>query len=302
MTTIRRTAVATIALSAVLGLSACNNETAATSPSSGGSTNSTDSGSAGQRGATTGGSESTPDAPATSDDAGEGGSTSSDSATDDGAEAQDTPKAPATTGSVKDSNAIPVERAGLPDGPVTDLDVKLLGGYAISNDYGQFYAVLDVTSTEPGLIKLQYVMLDKSGKPLKTVDDSINVAGTSHELKVTRAGGSLPTAENGKVAKVRLKVVENDANSFATVTQIKPNSLKIGHDSSTNTPIVSGQYRTKGKASVISMNAVCADDKGVVRAANSPVDKIKAPNWTPFTVKFLSAKQDFKPTSCFVGS
>ena len=111
-----------------------------------------------------------------------------------------------------------------------------------------------------------------------------------------------PNSALRKVAKVRLKVVENNANSFATVTQIKPKSVKIGHDSSTNTPTVSGEYRTSGKGSVISMNAVCADKNGVVRTDSSPVPKIKAPSWTPFTVKMLSAERDYNPTTCFVGS
>ncbi len=289
MIPIRRVAMGAVVLTAALGLSACNDETV-TSPPSGEATSSPSAPDA-QHSAPEDGGDTTTDqseAPApTENSQGDDDSSSDESA---------------TKGTIKDKNAIPVQRAGLPEGPVTDIGVKLLGGYPSSDEYGKFYAVLDVTSSEPGLIKLQYVMLDDSGKELKTVDDSIAVSGTAHELKVTRASGELPTADKGKVAKVRLKVVENKANSFATVTQIKPKSVKIGHDSSTNTPTVSGEYRTSGKGSVISMNAVCADKDGVVRTDSSPVPKIKAPSWTPFTVKLLTVERGYNPTTCFVGS
>lgn len=193
-------------------------------------------------------------------------------------------------------------QATIPAGPVTAIKVKLLGGYDKGTDFGEFYAALDVTSTAPGLLSLQHVLLDASGKTLKTVDDSINVAGTANELKVTRASGSLPPASQGKVAKVRLVVKENSQNQFATVTQIEGGAVKIRRDASINSATASGRYRTIGKASVISMKAICVDAAGVVQTADSPLDNITAPSWTPFTVKFLSAKPGFTPKSCYVGS
>lgn len=303
MIPIRRTAVATLALGAVLGLSACNNETVVDgAPTASGSSQES-----------TAAEQPTPD-DTTGSDTGAGDSTESNSAESDTTDSTTTdsesdgtsgeneaaPQGPATKGDLKDKNAIPVQRTGLPDGPVTDIDVKLLGGYPTSDDYGEFYAVLDVTSTERGLVELQYVMLDKAGNPLKTVKDSIAVGGTDHEMKVTRAAGELP--DLGKVEKVQLKVVSNRSNSYATVTQIKQNSLKIGTNSSTKTPTVSGKYRTVGKSSVTSMNVICVDDQGVVRTDNSPLDEIKAPSWTPFTVDMLSVDRGYQPTSCFVGS
>lgn len=278
MSSIRRTIGTAVAFAAVLGLTACNDSDTAVS---GGGSNST---------------SSSPAAPSSSSS-----STASPSAVDS-APGTSAPGGPATKGSVKDKTAIPTDVITIPAGPVTAIAVKLLGGYDNGNDFGEFYTALDVTSTTPGLMSIQYVLLDASGKTLKTVDDSINVAGTAHELKVTRALGSLPPASQGKVAKVRLVVKENSANRYATVTQIEGGAVQIGRDASTDSAIVSGRYRTIGKASVISMKAICVDAAGMVQTADSPLDKITAPSWTPFTVTFLSAKQGFTPKSCYVGS
>lgn len=283
MTSIRRTACSAIACAAALGLTACNDSDIAVSSAS--SSSSTSSSSA---------------APSTSSSSSTSPSTSSSSAA--AAPGTSDSGKPATKGSVKDKTAIPTEQISIPAGPVTAITVKLLGGYVNGNDFGEFYTALDVTSTTPGLLSIQYVMLDASGKALKTVDDSISVAGTAHELKVTRALGSLPPASQGKVAKVRLVVKENSKNEFATVTQIEGGAVQIGRNASTDSATVSGRYRTIGKASVISMKAICVDAAGVVQTADSPVDKISAPQWTPFTVNFFSAKPGFTPKSCYVGS
>lgn len=274
MTSIRRVAGSAVVLTALLGLTACNDEdpvapSAKASTPSASSTSSTDS-----------------SAPSTSP------STSAPA-----------PAKPAAKGSVKDKTAIAAEQAALPAGPVTSIDVKLLGGYS-SNDsgYGEFYAVLDVTSNKPGLTYLKYEMLDSSGKVLGNVETSIAVGGQGRELKITRAPGKLPPASAGTVSKVRLVVTKNSPNEFATVTQVEQSSLRIGQDPETNSPTVSGRYRTVGKANVISMNAVCVDAAGVVQSADSPVSKITAPQWTPFTVNLLYAKAGFTPKTCYVGS
>lgn len=281
MISVRRSAYSVVAFAAVLSLAACNNsDTAASGGSS--SSSSTSNSSAAPTGS------SSP--------------SSSPSSSSSPAAGTSTPAKPATKGSVKDNTAIPTEQMTIPAGPVTAINVKLLGGYDVGTGFGEFYTALDVTSTTPGLMSLQYVMLDASGKTLKTVDDSISVAGTAHELKVTRAVGALPPASQGKVAKVRLVVKENAQNEYATVTQIEGGAVKIGRDASIDSATVSGRYRTIGKASVISMKAICVDAVGVVQTADSPLDKITAPNWTPFTVKFLSAKPGFTPKSCYVGS
>lgn len=282
MSSIRRTIGAAVAFAAVLGLTACNDSDTAVSGGGSGSTS------------------SSPAAPSSSSSSSAPSSSSPSAA--NSAPGTSAPGKPATKGSVKDKTAIPTEAITIPAGPVTAIAVKLLGGYDNGNDFGEFYTALDVTSTTPGLMSLQYVLLDASGKTLKTVDDSINVAGTAHELKVTRALGSLPPASQGKVAKVRLVVKDNSANRYATVTQIEGGAVRIGRNASTDSATVSGRYRTIGKASVISMKAICVDATGVVQTADSPLDKIAAPNWTPFTVTFLSAKQGFTPKSCYVGS
>jgi len=180
--------------------------------------------------------------------------------------------------------------------------VKLLGGYGNGSGYGEFYAVLDVTSTKPGLTNMKYDLLDSSGKVLGSVDTSIAVAGTGRELKVTRAPGKLPPASAGTVTKVRLAVTENSSNEFATVTEIQPGSLKIGQDQNTKSPTVSGRYRTVGKGSVINMNVICVDAQGLVQSDSTAVPKITAPNWTPFTTEIIYATPGFKPKTCYVGS
>lgn len=200
-----------------------------------------------------------------------------------------------------DTSSLDAETTALPKGPVTDLTIKKLGGYAKRGGSGMFYAALSVDSTEPGLISLQYVLLDKSGKELSTVDDSINVAGTKNELKITRASGKLPPPSEGKVDKVRLRVVKNDSNQFATVTTIDP-KITTDTDPASKVPVVKGRYKTSGKASVISLNAICSDKSGKVVVGNGPVPKIKAPTWTDYTVRLFDAPKGYTPTKCYVGS
>ncbi|WP_018156913.1 hypothetical protein [Demetria terragena] len=203
----------------------------------------------------------------------------------------------------KSKSSIPAERSKIPAGPMTSVEVKTLGGYDASGDgeHGTFYAVLDVDSTEPGLVDLEYVLLDKSGKEIGAIKDGLNVGGTKDELKVTRASGELPPASEGKVEKVQLRVTKNTANQFATVTTIDP-KFEFATDPDGNFPIVKGRYKTEGKASVTNLTAICTDAQGIVHAASSPVEKIESPTWTPFEVKLILAPDGFKPAKCYVGS
>ncbi len=272
MTTIRRATGSAIVLTALLGLTACNGDDVAVSSSKASSK------------APTSSSSSLAKTPSTSSP----GSASSTSAA--------TSAKPAAKGSLAN------EQSKIPPGPVTSIDVKLLGGYGNGSGYGEFYAVLDVTSTKPGLTNMKYDLLDSSGKVLGSVDTSIAVAGTGRELKVTRAPGKLPPASAGTVTKVRLAVTENTSNEFATVTEIKPGSLKIGQDPDTKSPTVSGRYRTIGKGTVVNMNVICVDAKGLVQSDSTAVPKITAPDWTPFSTQIIYAKVGFVPKTCYVGS
>lgn len=277
MTSVRRVAGSAVVLTALLGLTACNGDDPVV-PSATGSSKASSSTSSSSSATAPSSSSSKSDAPSSS------AATSAKPASKDA------------------KSAFANEQGRIPPGPVTSIDVKLLGGYGNDTGFGEFYSVLDVNSTEPGLMKLKYELLDSSGKVLGRVNTSIAVAGTGRELKVTRASGKLPPASSGTVAKVRLMVTENSSNSFATVTQIEPNSLKIGQDPDTKSPTVSGRYRTVGKGSVISMNVICVDAAGLVQSDSTPVSKITAPDWTPFTAEIIYAKVGFKPKTCYVGT
>jgi hypothetical protein len=202
----------------------------------------------------------------------------------------------------RDTSSLDAETSALPAGPVKTITIKKLGGYETEGGgHGNFYAVLDVDSSGPGLLDLEYVLLDKSGKALKTVKDNIAVGGTKDELKITQATGQLPPASEGKVAKVRLRVTKNAANQFATVTMIDP-KITTSIDPASKVPVVNGRYKTSGKASVVNLNAICSDAKGRVIAGDSPVDKIKSPTWTGYQVRLFNAPDGYQPTKCYVGS
>lgn len=275
MTSIRRAAGSAVVLTCLLGLTACNGDNVAVSSS-----------------------EASSKAPSSS-------ASSSATAPSSSSTAPAAPAAPssaATSEKPASKGALANEQSKIPPGPVTSVDVKLLGGYGNGSGYGEFYAVLDVTSTKPGLTQMRYDLLDSSGKALGSVDTSIAVAGTGRELKVTRAPGKLPPSSAGTVTKVRLAVTDNASNEFATVTQIEPGSLKIGQDPDTKSPTVSGRYRTVGKGSVVNMNVICVDAKGLVQSDSTAVPKITAPDWTPFTTQIIYAKAGFVPKTCYVGS
>lgn len=279
MSTIRRAVTSAAAVGAVLGMTACTGDTKPSPSASQPASSSSSSSSAPS--ASPGSSSSSPKVPATSSAA---------------------PTTGATKGSDKDKGAIPVTQGALPPGPVTDIKVKLLGGYdsLTGAPYGEFYAVLDVTSTAKGLMDVDFVLVDAAGKDLKRVNQRIDVGGTAHELKIAIATGALPTAGDGKVAKVRLDVTENDANFAATVTQIQP-GLKIGVNPEGGQPTVSGKYKTIGESEIATINAVCTDAQGVTRTGNAAVSDPSAPNFVPFTIT-VDSKKGFVPKNCYVGS
>ena len=280
----RAIALPAIALAAALSMTACNEEMDAPPAADPTATSS----------ATQAPSTEQPTSPESSSPE----ATSPESATDGGS-ATAAPRS--SREDANDKSGLDAETSAIPAGPVTGITIKKLGGYSkAQGKYGTFYSVLDVTSSERGLVTLEYVLLDASGKELKTVRDNMAVGGTAHELKVTRATGQLPPPSQGKVAKVRLRITTNAPNSFATVTSI--DQIAPGYDSTMKTATVSGRYKTDGKASVVSLNAICSDAAGTVVAGSSPVDKIKAPTWTPFKVTLFDAPPTFHPTKCYVGS
>lgn len=210
-----------------------------------------------------------------------------------------TTQQPATKGDLEDKTAIPAQLSGLPDGPITEVDVKLLGRYPTSRHYDEFYSVLEVTSTARGYLEVEYVMLDKDGNPLNTLPITSSVSVTGHQVIVTRVP-RLPSREQGKIAKVQVRVDGSDAHAPVTLMQVKQASLKIGHSSSTGAPTVSGQYRVLGPTFRGNLDTVCVDDRGVVRADSTRID-VNTPSWTPFTAEMESAEETYRPTSCFVG-
>ncbi|KNX36371.1 hypothetical protein [Luteipulveratus halotolerans] len=279
----RAIALPAIALAAALSMTACNEEMDAPPAADPTATSS----------ATQAPSTEQPTSPETSSPA------ASPESTTDGGSATAAPRSSREDAS--DKSGLDAEASAIPAGPVTDITIKKLGGYSkAQGQYGTFYAVLDVNSSARGLVKLEYVLLDASGKELKTVKDNMAVGGTAHELKITRATGQLPPPSEGKVAKVRLRITENDANSYATVTSI--DQITPGYDSTMKTATVSGRYKTDGKGSVTTLNAICSDGAGTVVAGNSAVDRINAPTWTPFKVTLFDAPPSFHATKCYVGS
>ena len=157
--------------------------------------------------------------------------------------------------------------------------------------------MLSINASGRGLVAMEYVLLDASGKQVGAIKDNFEVAPGQNVIKVTRGLGKVPEGTK----KVRLQVTENSPNSYASVTEIDPN-INIRMDPTTKSAVVSGRYKTDGKGSVISMNAVCSDANGVVQAANSPMKQLRAATWTPYEVKFLSAPLNYQPTKCYVGS
>lgn len=275
----QRVALATIAATTAVGLTACGGDSGAgkatTNPTSASST-STDT------------SASSPAESSTTD-----ATDSSSAAVDSGATAQ--PKS--DRADKGDKSAMDAETSKIPAGPMTGATILMLGGYRTGGGYGDFYAVLGVNASGPGLVDIQYVLMDDSGKQLGTIDDNIAVNKGDNVIKVTRAVGKVPDSAK----KVLLKVTKNESNEYATVTEIDPN-ITIGEDPDTKSPVISGKYRTVGKASVTSLNAICTDASGLVQTDDSPVDKIEAPDWTDYKVSFLSAPNGYKPTKCYVGS
>lgn len=296
MRTSKRAAFAALALTTTIGLTACNSSDAPPADSSSASSSSNSSSADGGSGSSTSDSGSTAAAEPSSSTS---SSSSSSSSSADGA-AGDTTQQPADQRDDKnDTSAMDAETSKIPAGPLTAAKIIKLGGYADEHggDIGTFYSVLSVNASGRGLVDLEYVLLDASGKQVGTVTDNFSVAPGQNVIKVTRSLGKLPQSAK----KVRLKVTKNAPNSYASVTEIDPR-IDITMDQASKSAVVSGKYKTDGKGSVISMNAVCSDAKGIVQAANSPMKQLRAAEWTPFQVKFFSAPLNYSPTKCYVGS
>lgn len=284
----RTVALPSLALVAAMSMSACQ-----------------DSGSAAPTAAAPNTASSSPSAsstaPASAPATGTSPSASDDSSTAPAANATGAQAPTAQREDAKDTSSLDAETSAIPAGPVKGIDIKKLGGYSDVGANGRFYSVLDVTCTEPGLLSLQYVLLDASGTELKTVDRTISVDGTAHELKITNAGNSLPGASEGVVKKVRLRVVKNEANEFATDAVIDP-SISTSVDPESKLPLVKGRYKTNGKGTIVELTAICNDVSGRVITGSSPVDKIEATTWTPYTVSLFDAPDVYTPTRCYVGA
>ncbi|REF32114.1 hypothetical protein [Calidifontibacter indicus] len=297
MRTSKRAAFAALALTTTIGLTACNSSDAppadSTSSSAASSTDSSapsesSNGSANNSSDSQSSSNSSSDSSQTSD----GSSSSSNAA--------DTTEQPADQRDDKnDKSALDAETSKIPTGPLISAKIIKLGGYANQYDktFGTFYSVLSINASGRGLVAMEYVLLDASGKQVGAIKDNFEVAPGQNVIKVTRGLGKVPEGTK----KVRLQVTKNSPNSYASVTEIDPN-INIRMDPTTKSAVVSGRYKTDGKGSVISMNAVCSDANGVVQAANSPMKQLRAATWTPYEVKFLSAPLNYQPTKCYVGS
>lgn len=305
MRTSKRAAFAALALTTTVGLTACNSsdappadstsssaasstDSSAPSESSNGSANNSSDSQSSSNSSSTSSSNSSSDSSQTSD----GSSSSSNAA--------DTTEQPADQRDDKnDKSALDAETSKIPAGPLTSAKIIKLGGYANQYDktFGTFYSVLSINASARGLVAMEYVLLDASGKQVGAIKDNFAVAPGQNVVKVTRGLGKVPEGTK----KVRLQVTKNSPNSYASVTEIDPN-INIRMDPTTKSAIVSGRYKTDGKGSVISMNAVCSDANGVVQAANSPMKQLRAATWTPYEVKFLSAPLNYQPTKCYVGS
>lgn len=280
MRTSKRAAFAALALTTTIGLTACNSSDAPPADSTSSSATSSQSSSAPSE--SSNGSSQTSDASSSSSNA------------------ADTTEQPADQRDDKnDKSALDAETSKIPAGPLTSAKIIKLGGYANQYDktFGTFYSVLSINASGRGLVAMEYVLLDASGKQVGAIKDNFAVAPGQNVIKVTRGLGKVPEGTK----KVRLQVTENSANSYASVTEIDPN-INIRMDPTTKSAVVSGRYKTDGKGSVISMNAVCSDANGVVQEANSPMKQLRAATWTPYEVKFLSAPLNYQPTKCYVGS
>lgn len=282
MFTTKRAAFAALALTATLGLTACNDSDAPGANSSS---------------STTGNSSSSSNAGAS--ESSSSNESSPTSSAESSSEAADTQAQPASEREDKnDKSAMDAEFAKLPAGPMTNAKILKLGGYrTVGGDHGDFYAVLSVDASETGLVDLEYVLLDGSGKEVGTVKDGFSVRKGENILKVTRGAGEVPASAK----KVRLKVTKNQANSYATESEIDP-VMKFALDPDTKTAVVTGRYKTVGKGSLTSLTGVCSDAQGVVQAATSPITKIRATEWTPYKIKFLMAPKGWTPTKCYVGA
>lgn len=287
-----RTMAVAVALTASLGLTACNDDT----PPETTTTESSAAESSEQTSPETP-SEESEQSPESSQ--GESSPTSGESepSADDSGSGEET-DAPASGRDDKgDKSALDATQSSIPEGPMTQAKIIKMGGYSTSAGRGEFYAVLSVDSSGPGLVDVEYELLDDSGEVIGTVKDNFAVSKGKNVIKVTRSSGEAPASTK----KVRMKVTKNQKNSYATVTEIDP-TITTSTDPDSKVPVLKGKYRTVGKASVVTLNAICSDANGVVQTANSPVDKIKAPEWTPFEIKMLLVKDGFTPKTCYVGS
>lgn len=279
MRTRRTSALAALAVTATLGLTACQDEAP---PAPG---------------------QPTPSASQSTDQAAPGATpTASGGASSTAPQSDGSSEAPASSRKdAKDTSAIDATISRIPAGPVSDISITKLGGYTskYSGNHGTFYAVLDVSANQPGLLDLEFVMLDANGKEVGTQKANLAHRGVANELKVVRALGAIPGGDT--VKKVALRVTKNTPNRYATDAEIHP-SIRGSYDSSSQTALVLGQYKTYGKGSVTSLNAVCSDAQGRVIAGNSPVSKIKADTWTDYKVSLFDAPKGYKPKHCYVGA
>lgn len=271
----------TVAASTALALSACQSETAGSGTSASPSATATSA----ESSAT--GSQSSP-RPSESTPAG-----NSDVSSPSGS-ATDVPDSQREDSG--DENAYKASVSAIPRGPMTAVHVERLGGYRAysSSRMGTFYAVLKVDGTEGGIVELEYVLLDGSGKELGRVNDSINVGDGNGMIKVTQASGKAPEGTKW----VKLLVKSNKKNMYAQ--DLGMDSV-AWHKDSTGKTVVTGRYKTGPNHSLSSINAVCFDASGRPVADSGAVPEIKAPDWKTFDVELFDSTPSYQPTQCYAG-